>query len=431
MLGRFLWALVARPWRAARAPRDEGMLRDLVRTLVEQDNTREALAVAKQAFEADPRGVETNRALGFALHKVHEPARALEHYAAALATRPDDADLLDLRGSAHVELGRIDEGLRDFDRALALRPDFALAAFHRALALLLMGDFARGWEGYELRRLDARRAGASSTAPEWDGSRIDGTLLVTREQGLGDEIMFASLLPEVIARVGHCIVEADPRLRPILARSFPAVSVYATGEALPRSVDAAIPAGSVPRFLRRGAHDFPRHAGYLRADAQRVQACRERLSRLGPGLKVGLSWTGGVRETRRLVRSIPIEQMAPILATPRVRFVSLQYTPEAPQEAVAHGITHWPEVIADYEETAAMACAVDLVISVCTSLVHLGGALGRPVWVMAPHSPEWRYGFSGERMPWYPSVRIFRQSAFGEWRPVIDAVAKELARLPA
>jgi tetratricopeptide (TPR) repeat protein len=429
MLGRFLWELVARPWRSARALRTQaGALRERVSTLIERDDPRGALAVARQAFEADPRGVETNMALGFALHKVHESERALQHYATALAGRPADAELLDMRGSAHVELGRLDEGLRDFERALALRPDFALAAFHRALALLLMGDFARGWDGYELRRLDPRRAGAPAAAAEWDGAPLGGTLLVTREQGLGDEIMFASLLPEVIARVGHCVVESDPRLRPLLARSFPAATVYATGQALPRAADAAIPAGSLPRFLRRQAGDFPRHAGYLRADARRVQACRERLSRLGAGLKVGLSWTGGVRETRRPVRSIPIEQLGPLLATPGVRFVSLQYTSEAAQEAAAHGIAHWPEVIADYEETAAMACAVDLVISVCTSLVHLGGALGRPVWVMAPYSPEWRYGFSGERMPWYPSVRIFRQPAYGEWQPVIDAVAGALAR---
>jgi len=464
MLGRFLSQLVLHPWRGARErraqvralrehgaalrasgrldeaimhlrrardaePRAEGLLRDLVAALVERDNTRKALAIAREAFAADPRDAEANVALGLALQKVHEPQRALEHYAAALACRPDDADVLDLRGSALVELGRIDEGLRDFDRALVLRPGFALAAFHRSLALLLRGDFERGWEGYELRRRDVRRVGSAPPAPEWDGAALPGTLLVTREQGLGDEIMFASLLPEVMRRVGHCVVECDPRLREIFARSFPGATVVDSARRAGRQIDAAIPAGSLPRFMRARLADFPAHEGYLRADAVRVQAQRERLDALGPGLKVGLSWTGGVRETRQPLRSLALERLRPILAKPGVRFVSLQYTAQAAAEAAAAGIAHWPEVIADYDETAALVCALDLVVSVCTSVVHLAGALGRPTWVMAPHSPEWRYGFSGERMPWYPSVRVYRQPAYADWQPVIDAVAKDLARL--
>jgi hypothetical protein len=139
-----------------------------------------------------------------------------------------------------------------------------------------------------------------------------------------------------------------------------------------------------------------------------VQYWRDQLTHLGPGLKVGISWQGGTYKTRTSKRSIPLEGWLPVLRTGGVRFVSLQYTEGAASELDAlregHGVdvTHWREAIDDYDETAALVTALDLTISVCTAVIHLGGALGRPVWVMAPYSPEWRYGFVGERMPWYP-----------------------------
>src|SRR6185436_8166228 len=153
-------------------------------------------------------------------------------------------------------------------------------------------------------------------------------------------------------------------------------------------------------------------SGYLKADPQHVARWRERLAALGPGHKVGLSWTGGVPRTRRELRSLSLDQLQPLLAMPGFRFISLQYTAGARDEVEAWrarsgiAVEHWPEAIADYDQTAALVCALDLVVSVCTSLVHLGGALGRPVRVLAPISPEWRYGFAGEAMPWYPSVRV-------------------------
>jgi len=156
---------------------------------------------------------------------------------------------------------------------------------------------------------------------------------------------------------------------------------------------------------------------------------------MGPGLKIGLSWTGGVRKTRRALRSLALEQLLPLLRVPGARYVSLQYTREAPGELAdlraRHGIDipHWQAAIDDYDETAALAGALDLTISVCTSLVHLCGALGRPVWVLAPIGPEWRYGIAGESMVWYPSVRLFRQTAYAEWGPVVERVAAAAAAL--
>ena len=423
----------------ALAPEVPGALRDLISGLIEFDMCDKALSIAAQAVDGDRSSYEAMFCLGFAHQKLHQPERALACYESASGMRADDAELHDARGSTLQELGRLEDAIAAFERALALRPDFPLALFHRALARLMLQDFERGWPGYEMRRT-ARRDSFTAVAPRWDGAPLAGrTILLRMEQGLGDEIMFASMLPEMIRMAGHCVIECDPRLRALFNRSFPVATVFGAlpDRSLPQRIASRQFAfetdmGSLPLILRRSAADFPRHEGYLRADPERVAHWRERLAQLGPGLKVGISWTGGVRKTRRALRSIDLAQWLPVLSTPGARFVSLQYTPEAAGEAAAmearHGIRieHWPEAIEDYDETAALVSAVDLVISVCTSVVHLGGALGRPVWVMTPYSPEWRYGFSGETMPWYPSVKLFRSPAYGDWVPVIAAVSGAL-----
>jgi tetratricopeptide (TPR) repeat protein len=421
------------------APQAPGTLRALFDVLLQVDNYGKARVLAENAAARDPASYEARLLLGRALQKLNEPERALECYETARRMRADDAELYDMRGSTYQELGRLEEAFADYERALALRPHFPLAAFHRAMARLLTQDFERGWEDYELRLLEA---GEHATLPRWDGAEPRGkTILVGREQGLGDEIMFASILPELLRAGGHWIVECDPRLRALFSRSFPGAMFFGSvGGGLPlriarERIDAQIPAGSLPRLRRESIADFPRHAGYLQADARLAAQWRDRLTQLGGGLKVGIAWTGGVRRTRREMRSIALEQLLPVLRTPGARFVSLEYVAGAADELgkleTRHGvrIEHWREAIDDYDETAALVQSLDLVVSVCTSVVHLGGALGRPVWVMAPYSPEWRYGFSGEAMPWYPSVRLFRQPAYGRWDPVIAAVARELAAL--
>jgi tetratricopeptide (TPR) repeat protein len=427
------------------APDGEGDLRNLVLVLVECDLCEEALAVAAEAVARNPASYEFQLALGFACEKVHDPARAMKHFAAAHAMRTDDAELYYNRGVALQDLGRLEEAGADFERALAMRAEFPSAAFHRGLARLLLRDFERGWEDYEKRRLGSDYPKRSSELRQWDGTPLAGrTLLVHSEQGLGDEIMFASIFPELIALPGRRIIECEPRLLGLFRRSFPGATVYAAtpdravpAEIAEGGVDVEIAAGSLPRYFRRSLSDFPLHAGYLRADPARVEYWRERLSGIGPGLKVGISWTGGVRKTRRPLRSVALESCLPILKVGGVRWVSLQYTPNAAAEADEFGklhglrIEHWADAISDYDETAALVSSLDLVVSVCTSVIHLSGALARPAWVMAPYSPEWRYGFSGEDIPWYPTVRVFRQPAFGEWDPVIASVARELDRRAA
>ena len=415
---------------------------EAIRCKVQLGHYDEALALARAALERAPNTGELHAALGFVHQKMHSAAEALECYRTARSLGHENAELYNNMGIVHQDQGRLEEALAHYERALALQPDFPLARFHRGLARLLMADFANGWPDYEMRLLSEDLPRRPVARPRWDGSPLAGrSLLVYGEQGLGDEIMFASCLPDVMAMAGRCVIECGPKLETILRRSFPQALVYATtpDRVTPHvpatgQIDFEIPCGSLPLYLRRSIADFPRHNGYLKPDPRRVSAWRERLALLGPELKVGISWAGGTYRSRSPLRSISLEQWLPILATRGVRCVSLQYgaAADAREALAARGfppIEHWQDAVDDYEETAALVSALDLVISVQTAVVHLTGALGRPAWVMVSNSPEWRYGFAGSSMPWYPSVRICRQAMLGEWEEVIVAVARDLRSL--
>src|SRR5262249_46133410 len=195
-----------------------------------------------------------------------------------------------------------------------------------------------------------------------------------------------------------------------------------------RTADYEVQAGSLPGVFRRSESAFPRHSGYLRADATRIAAWRQRLEELGGGVKVGLSWRGGSAKTRTRLRTIPIAQLAPLLGVEGCTFVSLQYGPCEAEirdavETLGVAIHHFPEVIPDYDETAALVSALDIVVTVCTSIVHLSGALDRQVWVLVPSVPEWRYCFRDETLPWYPSARLFRQAPGESWERTIAQIA--------
>jgi hypothetical protein len=268
------------------------------------------------------------------------------------------------------------------------------------------------------------------------------TLLIYGEQGVGDEIMFASCFSDVLARADNVIIECDRRLAPLFARSFPAAKVQArvSSEDVAwlreaGAINLQCASGSLPRLFRRSVAEFPAHAGYLRADDAKIAKWRERLAKMPGKIKVGLSWRGGVDRTRRNLRSIDLIKLAPLFHLPDVTFVSLQYGDVAAECDAASAvfgkpIVQFPEAIADYDETAALVCALDLVVSVQTAIVHLTGALGKPALVMLPFSPEWRYMRAGDRMLWYPSVKLLRQEKPKEWEPVILRVAEELADFP-
>lgn len=402
----------------------------------------EALRIAEQSVEEFGESPDTLRMLASALYGCADMAGAVSACRKALDFG-DRPDLHVTLGSALFAQGRVDDAVAGYHRALELAPDYPDALFHLGLIELMRGNYAKGWEGFEQRFRRPRRKPVRSCEPVWDGSSLNGrNLMVMREQGLGDEIMFASCYAQVIQQAVHCGFECDPRLQKLFSRSFPDAvfhpledlnTMQQTEPDFP--VDARVYAGSLPRHLRGSRQDFPAHQGYLRPDPERVAEWLDRLADLGDGLKVGLSWRGGTVFTHRERRTLKLEDLMPVLSVPGVNWVNLQYGKRDEELAGFSGstgirITDWPQAIdGDYDETAALVSALDLVVSVCTSVVHLSGALGKPVWVMTAHVPEWRYGLDRDDMPWYPAVQLFRQDEQGRWGDVIDNVARQLQKL--
>lgn len=408
----------------------------------ELGKVEEALVSYRCAAQRDPALLPAWNNMSLALRdlgRIDEAHRCLQRI---LDEDPEFADAWCNLGLVLEDLGRGQEALQWYERALQRHPDDVKARWNRVLSWLLAGNYEQGWPGYELRwdlnKLEPR----PFSFTRWEGGRLGGrTLLVYAEQGLGDEIMMASCVADLAALGGPIVIECDPRLGKLLQRSFPWTRVYgrrrdAGTQWLSEvgTIDVQIPIASLPLYLRRGAGSFPLHRGYLQADPQRVAYWRDRLRRLGPGLKVGLSWRGGTKRTRRVLRSIELERLQSLLALAGVQFVSLQYGKVEEEirhvNALGGGQLHeLPEAMVDYDETAALVCALDLVVSVQTAVIHLAGALGRPAWVMVPFSPEWRYRRDVATMPWYPSVRLFRQHRPLRWDEVIEAVRSELLAL--
>lgn len=342
-----------------------------------------------------------------------------------------------------LEKGDYVQGLKLLDAALQRDPDDHETRLLRSYMNLKRGEFEQGWRDYEARHHSRFAINPPYRFAQWDGAPAGGkTLLIYGEQGFGDQIMFASCFHEAIERAGRCIIECDPRLVALFRRSFPSAVIAASvpsGERAARTaraqaVDCQIPMGSLPGFFRNRWEEFPRHAGYLRAAPERIAYWRARLDALGPGPKIGLSWRGGVPATRRHLRSLGLAEFLPLLRLP-AKFVSLQYgncTDDLDTLRRDHGVLlpHWQDAIEDYDETAALVCALDLVISVCTAVIHLAGALGKPVWILVPAVAEWRYLDEGEKLPWYPSARLFRQKEPGRWQDVIGQIAEQLQALP-
>jgi hypothetical protein len=266
-------------------------------------------------------------------------------------------------------------------------------------------------------------------------------VFVSAEQGVGDQIMFASLLPDLLERGATCLVKLDARLQPVLGRSMRGLSLIPDDDRAAslverNAVDYHMPIGSLCRWLRPNLASFPLRSGYLRADAAQRDSFRGRYrERFGGRPVVGISWRGGTGEVAR-ARSIALTAWAPILSQREFGFVNLQYG-DCRADLASVGRDIGVEVFHDdrvdplksLDDFAAQTAAMDLVLSIDNSTVHMAGALNVPVWALLPAVPDWRWMLGRTDSPWYSSVRLFRQPAAGEWAPVVDAVAQELRRV--
>jgi tetratricopeptide (TPR) repeat protein len=358
---------------------------------------------------------------GLALAALGRPAEAIAAYDRTLALVANHASAWSSRGVALQALNRHADAIASFDRAIAIEPDFADAHFNKSLALLAIGDYPRGQTEYEWRwkRSGTEHLRHGFARPLWRGGEPPHhkTILLHAEQGLGDTIQFVRYA-RLLGRAGaNVILETHPELKPLLARLEGCRSVIARGEARPAH-DFHCPLGSLPMAFKTELSSVPTEIPYVSADAERIECWRPRLEALA-GPRVAVVWAGNAAHANDLHRSVPLALLRPLWAGDGARFVSLQRDLRAGDAEIlaAAPVLALGTELADFDDTAAVLAGCDLLITVDTSVAHLAGAMGRPVWLLLPFSSDWRWTAQGDRSPWYPSVRLYRQSRPDDSRP--------------
>lgn len=380
--------------------------------------------------------------LGLAALRLGDLATASEALRQAAVLVPDFAD-------AHLDLGTLAArysdyltALRFYDRTVALRPDHVTGRQNRGWARLALGDFDRGFADYAWRwRMPAFSALTEGLAGiSWDGEPFDGTLLLIAEQGFGDTLQFCRLAPLAAKRARRVVLEVQPELQSLLARSLPGIEVCGRRPDFP--APASRPAHDrraalldLPALLGLSAASIPGAAPYLSPDPAKVAAWKTRLHSLAPDRRrIGLAWAGNPRPEDRTAaetdrrRSLPLSSFAPLDEIADVAFFSLQVGRAAAEIADSPlPVRDLAPLLTDFDETAALVANLDLVLTVDTAVAHLAGALGRPVWVLSRTDHCWRWLTGRDDSPWYPTLRLFRQSRPGAWSDVIDSVRSALS----
>jgi tetratricopeptide (TPR) repeat protein len=404
-------------------------LAETLRLLGKED---EADKHCDKAIELDPTSNWVLTDLAFLMVKLNRAEQALATYNKVLDTEPNLTSALINRASLLQGFGRFDEARATYARALAVNPADAGAQFGEASLLLQLGDLQAGFKKYEARRdkcdIPSRRSFAQ---PMWKGENVAGkTILLHAEQGFGDTLQFcryAELLAERGARV---VLEVQAELQSLL-HSLPGVeTVIAAGNALP-AFDFHCPMASLPLGFGTTLETIPDKTPYLTPPADRVALWQKKL---GPRSKprVGLVWSGNPNQSNDHNRSMRLGELTALLELPHIQVVSLVKAPrerDLPLLKANPQVLHLGDDLQDFADTAAVVSHMDVVISVCTSVCHLSGALNRPTWVMLSAAADWRWLLDRTDSPWYPSVRLFRQRKLGDWRSVVGPLVEELKRL--
>lgn len=402
----------------------------------------EALASFERALALEPFSAEALNNRGVELGHLGRPQEALEAFARAADSRADDPEPYKNAANTLKGLGRYPEALEQFERALRIRPDHVPTLWSKSLLELALGNYETGWPLYDSRlRLEhLREYRRNFSVPRWTGKEdIAGKrILVHAEQGLGDALQFCRYLPLLEARGAQVVFEAPPPLSTLVRSLRFRGTLIRQGERLPSGLEYYCPLLSLPLAFQTRADTIPAEVPYLTANAAAVKSWRERLSAL-PGIKIGLNWQGhAVAEKQAWIRgrSFGLACAEPLAHVPGISLISLQKGAAANQrnevgfgEAIAQ-LTDPEDTSADaLAETAALCSALDLVITSDTSVAHLAGALGAPVWVALHAAPDWRWLLDRSDSPWYPSMRLFRQQVAGDWVELFERIALELAAL--
>ncbi|OAI30908.1 hypothetical protein A1351_00875 [Methylosinus sp. R-45379] len=432
---RYAAALAIFDEALARAPQDPKLLTNRGMCLFELGRLEEAQSCALAAIAADPTFALAWRCRGMVEMRRSDLDDALASFDEALRLADDEPDVHCGRGIVLKELGRFDEARAQFDHALAIDPRHAETKANKGTLLLLRGEFEQGLELFEHRWVldDRPKTEVAYRWPEWRGEPLAGkSLLILDEAGLGDALQFiryAPLLAKAGAKVTYHCRPALLRLMRGLGENVEIIAAPAQDAAY----DYCVTLCSLPRAFGTRAETIPGES-YLHAEPERAALWRERLA--GEGLKVGIAWQGSAHSRSDHARAAPLAAFAPLGAIAGVRLYSLQKNfgadqlRGAPMRVMSFGADF--DAGADaFVDTAAVIENLDLVVTIDTSIAHLAGALGKPVWIAIKHAPEWRWQLEREDSPWYHSARLFRQEKRGDWSDVFARMARELEALAA
>jgi tetratricopeptide (TPR) repeat protein len=411
------------------APDHPEILYNLGNALLELGRVEEALANFDEVLSKNPSHVGALVNRGNALLRFNRIFEALSSYDRALAAMPGHPQILTNRGHALRRLDRPLEALADFEAALAMGPEFAEAHFEAAMTRLTLGDFDAGWRAYEWRWKTGVFAGQRRQlpAPLWLGDApVSGkTILLHAEQGFGDTIQFIRYAPLLASRGARVVCEMQPELQSLLSQ-LEDIEIIAQGDPLP-AFDLHCPLLSLPLAFRTRVETIPAAVPYLAASAQRLAHWRGRLLQGSPC--AGFVWSGSPAHKNDLNRSIPLARLAALFEDPPLRCFSLQ---SELREADAEVLRRLPRLVhlggepRDFADTAAVISLLDVVVTVDTAVAHLAGALGKPVVILLPYAADFRWMRDRDDTPWYPSAKLLRQPAFGDWDSVIERLADEL-----
>ncbi|MCC6472836.1 MAG: glycosyltransferase family protein, partial [Burkholderiales bacterium] len=408
---------------------------NLGNVLLAQGRLAQAAGCYRSAVGIDPAFAVAHANLGNALRELGDPGGAIEHCRRALALDAGLHSAHNNLGSALADLGEPEAAERSYRAALALRPNDAATRFNQGLLSLMQGDYAAGWPAYELRfaAADARAAGGAQAlaaqlagVARWGGpgDEAHGLVLWT-EQGLGDNRMmlrYLALARQSIAQ--ELIVYCRPELSRLIQAMGVADRVIPSDQPLPWGrFDRHSPLMSLPLVFGTRLENIPATVPYLTVPEDMRRAWAKRVAAL-PRPRVGLAWAGGRALRPDALRSMACERFEPLLRAGTASFVSLQQGQASSASPLLHD---WMQDCRDLLDTAALISQLDLVVSVDTAVAHLAGALATPVWLLNRHSSEWRWMREREDSPWYPVMRIFRQSRPGDWDEVIARVAQALS----
>jgi len=412
--------------------------------LIDQGKLEESIQIYQKTLEIQPNCADAYNNLGNVLREQGRLKESIQAYQKTLEIQPNCADAYSNLGIALKEQGRLKESIQAYQKAIYIQAGSAAAHNNLGQILLLLGDFHEGWREYEWRLKcdDINSKKRTFPQPSWDGTNLDDkTILIWAEQGIGDEIMFTSILPNLSQMTEKIIIECDQRLTPLFRRSFPQIQFFSRANPphprlLDKNIDYQMPIGGLGQWFRTNEKSFlSGQDSYLHACPKKVLQMKRKYQQLAAGkLLVGISWKStGINQRRASLKSTVLKDWTSILSGKNCFFISLQY---GDVKAEINTFTNQTEIpiyqdkeidsFQSLDDFSAQVAALDLVISIDNTTVHMAGALGEKVWTLLPYIPDWRWMLEREDTPWYPSMKLFRQSEAGDWSRVFAQVRSAL-----